>query len=377
MTARSGQQPEWAKEGKYWTRTSRGWAAAPSAVRLKVMTEGRVSVKAEDRQDISYVWTQRVSASSRDSAGKRLEGSQVKTFEKGEWLVLETSDPRGEAASSEFIVTVPKRLRDLRVESATGSVVAKYVEGDIVGVTSAGNIEMDEIAGNVVARTGGGSMTFGSVKGKLRGISGGGSIRVASVGGETALETAGGEIYVEEAADSLQLSTSGNIHVGRVLRDVFAHTTGGIIEVERADGMVTAETGGGPIQIGGARGVRCESAGGTIKMKNVSGSVRASTASGGIFAAFATGQPLENSLLVSGKGDITVTLPSNLAVTIKALSESGGWGNRVTSEFSEVRVRNAKVGSDAPVAAQGALNGGGPVLMLSAGNGNIFLLRAK
>jgi predicted membrane protein len=39
-------------------------------------------------------------------------------------------------------------------------------------------------------------------------------------------------------------------------------------------------------------------------------------------------------------GDITVLIPSNLAVSVMATNQSGGM-RRIISDFSEVRVKNA------------------------------------
>jgi len=151
-----------------------------------------------------------------------------------------------------------------------------------------------------------------------------------------------------------------------------------MIEVENAQGIVTAESAGGSILIGGARGVRAESAGGTIKMKNVSGSIRASTASGNLFVAFSDQRALENSFLATGRGDITVFVPSKLPVTVKALNESAGWQARIISDFPEVRSTiPGSMGSGRPVLAEGALNGGGPSLILSVTSGTVFLRRQK
>ncbi len=143
---------------------------------------------------------------------------------------------------------------------------------------------------------------------------------------------------MQRSGGSARLSTAGgNIHVGRAARNVFAHTAAGSIEVNESGGIVTAETGSGGIQIGKARGVRCETGSGIIRLVEVSGSVRASTVSGSVFATFAAGAPIEQSYLATNRGDITVLLPSTLAVTVKAMNESAGWVGRMNSEFDEIR----------------------------------------
>jgi hypothetical protein len=372
-----GQQTAWEKEGQSWTRIEKGSGCSETS-RIKVVTSSRLVVLSENRKNVSYTWKQQVNLPfNREDAQRRLAGSAVRAYQQGGWCVVSTSGPEGRRQTSELVVAIPRRALECHLESHTGSVTAKYLKADVVATTGAGNVEMDEIEGSVSARTGGGCMTFGNIKGTLRALSGGGIIRVERVSGEAVLETAGGDITVEEAGSWLRLSTAGNIHVDKAAQAVFAHTSGGLIEVGSSGGMVTAESGGGGIQIGTARGVRCESAGGSVRLKNVSGSVRASTAVGHLYVTLSPSQSLENSFLATGRGDITVFVPSNMPVTVKALNESAGWMGRIISEFSEVQTQPREVGRNRPVAAQGALNGGGPVLMLSATGGTIYLKRAK
>lgn len=371
-----GQQSAWERDSISWTRLDKGTGCNDTS-RVKVVTSGRLVVVSENRKNVSYTWKQQVRVTARDEAQRRLSGSSVKAYEQGGWCIVSATPPAGQNLSSELMVSLPRRTQQCHLESHTGSVSAKYLKADIVANTAAGNVEMDDIEGNVQARTGGGCMTFGNIKGSLRSLSGGGIIQVEKVTGEAVLETAGGDITVEEAGSWLRLSTAGNIRVGKAAQAVFAHTSGGLIEVEYSGGMVTAESGGGGIQIGSARGVRCESAGGSVRLKDVSGSVRASTASGHLYVSLSQAQALENSFLATGRGDITVFVPSNMAVTVKALNESAGWLGRIISEFPEVQIQAREVGRNRPLAAQGVLNGGGPVLMLSASSGAIYLKRSK
>jgi hypothetical protein len=86
---------------------------------------------------------------------------------------------------------------------------------------------------------------------------------------------------------------------------------------------------------------------------------------------------LENSFLATGRGDVAVYLPSNRAVTIKALNESAGWLGRIVSEFPEIQVQRPVGGVGRTVEAEGSLNGGGPVVMISVAGGTVYLRRQK
>ncbi len=379
VAAQGGQS--WRREGSNWVYVEDG-SACQNPVRVKVVADVRLSAEAGPSSGLSYAWTLRGPAAGRQEAQRRLQAADVKAVQRGEWCVLTALAHRsmlhdGGAPAGELRVTLPAGVKECRLETSSGSLRAKGLSGEIYAATGAGSIELHGLSGNVTARTGGGLITAGRVDGSLRCLSGGGNIKVDRVAREAVLESAGGEIYVGDAGGRLRLSTAGNIRVDNAAADVFAFTRGGLIDVARAGGTVTAENGSGGIQIGAARGVRCESGRGTIRLSGVSGSVRATTAYGQVIVSLSAAQHLENSILATGRGDITVSVPSNLAVTVKALNETARWAGQVVSEFSEIQARSQDVGAGLPVVAYGSLNGGGPVLMLSTTHGSIYLKRLR
>ncbi len=372
LAAASGQTNV-RREGGYWVATSNGSLALPSSGRLKVITSGSIVAQGGAQDGCSYALKKRVKARSEADARRLLERYAVKTRTAGDWTYLILAG--GENA--ELFLRAPRALRQVVFETQGGNVEAYDLDGAVETETRGGRIQLDRLGGAATARTGGGEVVLGRVRGTVRCLSGGGSIRVDSVGGEAWFETAGGEIWAREALGPVRASTNGgNIHIGRAESTVSAHTKGGLIDVQQAGGAVTAETAGGSIQVGAARGVRCESAAGAIKLRNVTGMLRASTAVGNILAELLGpsqgATPLEESFLTTGAGDIIVYIPSNLAVTIRVQNESGFYG-RIVSDFPEIRM----LGERRPVVAEGALNGGGPLLRLSVANGTIYLRRQK
>jgi hypothetical protein len=132
----------------------------------------------------------------------------------------------------------------------------------------------------------------------------------------------------------------------------------------------------GSIQIGTAQGVRCESTGGSIRLKGSGGTLRAVTDIGSILAELLPGLSIQDSILSTGAGDITVYIPSNLALRIKALNESGR-ADRIISEFAEIPVKQPGGTNRLGTIAEGALNGGGPLLTLTSSEGTIYLRRQR
>lgn len=375
------QPAAFVREGSQgWVRRQNGRIPARSSLaRLKVVTQGRLIVQSSPKaRQVEYLWVQRVPTNFGEEILESLAmSSRIKALEQGEWCVVATSSP-GDDTFSELTVTVPEWFSVARLETRAGGLKLSRLSGDIHAATGAGNVEIDSASGEIVIRTGGGTVNVGSVKGNFRCLSNGGTLRVQDVTGEATLETAGGEIIVQRVGGAARLSTAGgNIQVVRAGRDVFAHTAAGSIEVNDSGGIVTAETGSGGIQVGRARGIRCETGSGVIRLQEVAGSVRASTLSGSVFVTFALNAQIEPSFLATNRGDITVFMPSTLAVTVKAMNESAGWVGRMNSEFDEIRPQPTPVWSKGPLLAEGSLNGGGPLLMMTTTNGTISLKRRK
>lgn len=339
-----------------------GSIALSGAKRVRIAAFGRISVTAAAGDAIEYRWVGVPATLALKSSGG--------------WLIISAARSPLQPMPGELRLTVPASIAQAHVASDQGTIIVRGLNGAVDAVTLAGNIEIRDIKGPVSARTGGGEMTFGSIGGPLRSRSGGGTIRVESAGAEATLQTAGGDIFVGRVKGPLRASTSGNIQVKDAASTVDVHTVGGLIQIDRARGGVTAGNGGGSIVVGSAPSVHAESAGGGIRLKSISGPVRATTTTGPIVAAFARNATLATSFLSAGAGDVTAYLPSNMAVTVKALNESSEWRGGIVSDFSELRSHQPASGFGTAF-AEGDLNGGGPLLMLSVSRGSIFVKRTR
>jgi hypothetical protein len=362
-------------EGRYWVQTFRGEAPAAAAARMRIGTEGNLVLRGQSSDKIVYALKARVKARNAQEAAALLRAFEIRGKGQGDWFNLTVTIPRENPAGPDLSVQVPRRLRQVWVESRGGGIDAGDMEGELRAESAGGRISVDRIGLNATVKTGGGDIQVGRVGGAVRCYSGGGSIRVDSSGGESWLETAGGEIAVRESLGAVHASTAGgNIRVDRAIGTVYAKTAGGVIDVRQASGTVTAESSGGAIQVNAARGVRCESANGTIRLRNVGGALRATAAAGSILAELLAGNRIEDSMLSTNAGDVTVFIAAGIGLTVLARNESAGSVGRIVSEFPEIRVRTAGPGA-APALAEGRLNGGGPVLRISVNGGSIYLKR--
>jgi hypothetical protein len=178
-------------------------------------------------------------------------------------------------------------------------------------------------------------------------------------------------VWIGDAGGPVFASTAGgNIHIKHSTANVTARTAGGLIEVQDAKGPVIAENSAGAIQIGGAQSVRCTASAGAIRLRNVAGAMRATTAAGNIVAEVVGS--LQDSVLSTSAGDITVFLAPTLPVTVIARGEPG----MIISDFPQIAVHR---GAPGPMqsTAEGALNGGGPVLRLVVTGGRIYLRQQR
>jgi hypothetical protein len=365
------------REDGYWVQTRVEEVPVPAGGRLQVYTYGRIAVVGASPARTTLTLTQRVRARSEAEALAILRRSTLTMRASAGTALVRMRRTGDSVISTDMQIATRNDLAHLMLNTNGGDVQVQNIAGLVDAESGGGLIRLDRIGGDVTARTAGGEIRLGRIAGSVRCFSGGGSIRAVRAGGEAWFETAGGEIYVGETRGPLYASTAGgNIRIGRAGASVSARTAGGRIEVEHADGVVMAGNSAGSIHIGAAQGVRCESTGGSIRLKGSAGALRASTDIGSILAELLPGLAIQDSVLSTGAGDITVFIPSNLALTIKALNESGR-ADRIISEFAEIPVKRSGGYTVAGTVAEGALNGGGPLLTLTSSGGTIYLRRQR
>ncbi len=362
-------------DGAYERLQQGGADATPG---LEVSSQVRVLLKVDShsgdsrRGRITYRLIQRFPrAQSEIMAERASEGGATISSVPG----VTSISAEGRGAFTTLEVYVPPEVKTATVEIVRSGDIEVYgFRGNLLAHTLAGDIVADGIGGDLQAYTGGGHIQLGQVGGKLNCSTGAGSITVESVAGEINCQTLGGEIVVKQARGPVTLSSAGgNIAVDQASQGVDAHSLRGEIVVKHAGGLVTASTGGGAIRIGSAAGVRATSASGPIYLMGASGALSVSTAVGSILADLLAGARLQNSSLMAGSGDITVRIPSGVALSVKATNERGG-APHIESDFSGMKAALFEFGR--PPLVEGNINGGGPTLVLS-GSDMIYLQRSR
>jgi DUF4097 and DUF4098 domain-containing protein YvlB len=354
----------------FWERLQTGGADASPGLQVSSSQVRVVLRGGAPGNRITFRLIQRLNVRFEPEAERRLTGSATITSGPGVTLITAQGSP----SHSTLELYVPVQVKTASLEILQGGDIEVYdFRGAVVARTPVGDIQADNIGGRVGAYTGGGHIRIGRVNGKVECSTGAGSITVASAA-DVSCQTSGGEIVVNDARGPVWLSSGGgNIDVQRAAGSVEAHSMQGAIQVAQAGGIVTADTRGGAIRVGSAAGVRAESAAGPVHLTGASGLLSVSTAIGSILAELMAGARLRDSSLVTAAGDITVMIPSNVALSVMATNERGGMP-RIESDFSGVRVDSLNFAR--PPLAEGIINGGGPMLMLS-GSGVIYLRRVR
>lgn len=358
------------RDGTGWSAVLRGSIPFGGRQNLTLRTYGDVAVRGWGSAGIGFTITQRLDEPSESDARRRaLTILESLIRQRGPGLEF----PCG---TKPIRIDLPAAITRLTIISNAGNIDVAEMKASVVIRTAGGRTSLDNITGDVDIGTGGGPTVLGLVSGNVHCVSGGGPIGARTLRGEAVLETGGGDIYVAEAFGVLRAFTgAGGIHIGHAGGPATLDTQGGPIEVGRAGGKVIARNSGGPIRVSGAPGVDCQAGSGSITLQGVSGSVVASTAHGSISVSYAgagatpsSGRFPANSLLSTGEGDITVSIPSNVSVTLQAMSTGTAAG--VQSDFP---LRRSSYGPTAK--AEGPINGGGPVLQIAGTSGTIWIKR--
>jgi DUF4097 and DUF4098 domain-containing protein YvlB len=342
------------------------YGTAPAAARLKISAHGPVTLEGGVSKDLSYTIRVTVDARSEAEARRVLQQYVARVENQGQWTVL--TAPGGPVITS-VSVRAP-RLTAASVMTSDGKVSAAGIDGTLDVDTKGGEVVIDRILGEAKLVSGGGDIQVGQVGGSLRCATGAGKIWVRQVGGEATLETAGGDIVAQLMGGAVHAQTGGGgVHIGTAGGAVTAISGGGEIVIDKANGVVTLRNMAGPVNVGSATGgVRCDSGSGGIRLANIAGPMRVATTMGSISASL-LGSRISDSYLATGNGDITVLIPSNVGVTIQAQNSMADTVRRIVSDFAAIQPRR----QGTRVVAEGAVNGGGPVLQISGTGGTIFI----
>lgn len=211
--------------------------------------------------------------------------------------------------SISYEITAPVETR-LRSESGSGDQTIDGVKGPVRAGTGSGNVTISSVSDEVRADSGSGDLSLRRLGSGVYANTGSGNIRATGVVGRFVGQTGSGDIRIEESR----------------LRDVDIQTGSGNVFAQGVSGLLTVRTGSGDITVEGKQAGEWN--------------------------------------LEAGSGTIQVRLPSDAAFDLRAHTGSG----RINTEHPLTRV-GAKSRHD----MRGKVRGGGALIKVSTGSGDIDL----
>jgi DUF4097 and DUF4098 domain-containing protein YvlB len=172
-----------------------------------------------------------------------------------------------------------------------------------------------------------GSAKIGDLDGTVKAMLKGGSVQFGHVTGPVTTRTDGGSVSIRDVGGDFDATANGgSVAVGRVTGRVVARANGGSVTIDEATDAVDVKAAGGSV------------------------------------SAYISKQPSSDSKLIAEAGNVELRLPESISVNIDAACSAG----RLSSDFS-------LHGHQDDEHWKGKLNSGGPLVMVRASAGNIYL----
>jgi len=367
------QQSKVYREGNAWVEETTG--TLPPGREVRVNTDvGSVQVQGSS-QRISYVIRKRSFAGSEEAARQQFQQLRISVFKTAQRDSIEGKLLNKNLArfSAEFVVQVPRELDLVQVETRGGALSLNSLTATIFGTTGGGAVKLNDLGGPVTISTGGGNVEGGNLGADFTLSSGGGDVHINNIGGQARVTLGGGKVYIGTAKGSTIQTGGGGIEVRKCDGDLRASTDGGNLFFGDVSGAVRADTGGGSVRLASANGrVQVSTGGGSVELYNLGQGAQVETGAGPITVEFVSNHgAFTDSSLHTAAGDVSVCMPGSLPVTVHASSDMTN-GKGILSEFPGLRITTSG-GAYGPKAmfAEGALNGGGPMLRVRTSMGQI------
>jgi hypothetical protein len=373
------QQSRVYRDGDSWVEEITG--TLPASRQVRITTDlGSVQVQGSSAH-VTYVIRKRSYAPGEEAARHQFEQMRISTVKTAEGAFIEGRlvNRNLNRFNAEFVVQIPRQLEVVKVETRGGSLNFISIAATVMAATGGGAVKLDDLEGTVKITSGGGNVDVGRLGGDFSLTTRGGDVHIKNVAGQARINIGGGRVYVGSAKGATIQTGAGNIEVLKCSGDLGASSGGGNLNLGDVNGSVRAETTGGSVHLDSARGpVQVTTGGGSVELLNLSQGAQVQTGAGGITAEF-VGQrgSFSDSSLHTAAGDVVVYLPKELPVTVHASSDMAT-GHGIVSEFSGLRI--TKEGSNfvpRSMYAEGALNGGGPVLKVRTIIGQIDFRQSR
>jgi beta-lactamase regulating signal transducer with metallopeptidase domain/DUF4097 and DUF4098 domain-containing protein YvlB len=242
----------------------------------------------------------------------------------------------------------------LDVNTGTGNITLTKATGPTTAHTGAGNVNATGLAGNLDVNTGMGKVTLTQVTGPTTARSGAGSVEVSGLDGKLDVNTGTGNITLTKATGPTTAHTgAGNVNASGMDGKLDVDTGMGNVSLTKTTGPTIAHTGAGNVDSKQSAGTLTVTVGqGNVVVAQFGGDwVKAETKAGNVTADLPLG-PKGDCSLLTAMGNVSLKLAGKASVNLHASTAMG----RMDSQFAE-----------------GANNGGGPVVRVETKAGNVHV----
>lgn len=371
--ARSPAAIQWEDGG--WVRHTTGQLASFSQHLLRVEVTGAVELRPSNSPTASlrYEWTAQARSAYQVQAAQQLATAQMVTESSAESLSLGLSAGARNLRTSRLRLYVPLHFKVVKVRQMGGSVLAVGLPAQVHAQIYAGDGRFEDLQDGLVVFSGGGTLTARRVRGDVEISSGGGRATISDIKGSVRCELTGGDIEVRDVSGLVDVSTGGgNVSVERAGGMVTAATEGGLLEVKSAVGPVVARNREGFLRVASAGDVKAYAPTGPIQVANVHGMLTLASSGGNIYAELGEKGISHGSRITSQSGNITLSLPARLNLTIEAESQCA-CSSPVISDFPAVGNPSGYY----PVLTRIPINGGGAALRVATQEGRVVVKKAR
>jgi len=398
----SAYTQELQQKGRYWVGKIEKTFKVQSGGSLEMDDiQGDIYIRVWDKGEVHILETKRMDIFSENEAKRAMEESESGYMKRGNNIII--SGPAFDRSwiNSYFEITLPKSF-SCDIETQGGDLKIIGVQGRVDAGTGGGDVELEDIGGVTYVKTGGGDIDIERTTSSVTAKTGGGDVAVVDVEGSVKVATGGGDVIVENSTDFVEVTTGGgDVEIKSTRGSVEITTGGGDIDIRDASGDVAATTGGGDIDISKVDGdFKATTGGGDIDVSNVAGKLEVTTGGGEVELAGIKGAvnvltgggdvTVEMTLqdfsvdhrvsIKTGGGDIDLSIPAKMPATIKAeikISRKSWEDYEIISDFP-LKITTEDEGSRYRIIrAEGDVNGGGDLIDLATGGGNIYIQKLR
>ncbi|MBV9340135.1 MAG: DUF4097 family beta strand repeat protein [Acidobacteria bacterium] len=331
--------------GHTYTYTDELQQEFPPGVSLHVSNErGAISVSASEDNRMHVSVHKRINAERQQDADNWNQSTRPQVTRSGQILTIDanTSGAGAHWVSTNLDISVPRKA----------ALILSTRHGDISIMGRNGNLEVSDQDGDVSVSDLNGSLILNVERS---------SARISKVSSDVTIRGRANDVSVEDVKGTLTLDGDfmESVKLSRIQKPVSFKTSRTDLDLGRLDGYLNLDSG--DLEANGVSGsLRLHTRSKDIMLNGVTSDVHLQNENGAVEIHLNRAGNLE---VTNSRGDIRIFVPEKAGFQVDAQARDG----EIQSDFSALKITS----SDDRAAASGAVNGGGPHMILNNEHGTI------